>query len=283
MQEHPPDILITNYSMLNIMLTRNLEQPMFEKTRTWLENEKSVFHLVVDELHAYRGTAGSEVAYLLRTLFDRLGLEPDSPKLRIIASSASLDGDEGQAYLRQFFARQRAFNIIGSKPFQERSAELGTCLKHAEKFEAFDKDENPAPLDEIRGELDLRAAVGQLCNRDGKLHASTIEEMVEAANQVSPRRLNESAIRGIIRYTIQQKDENEARALLPLRVHYFFKNFEGLWACSDSNCGELHDAAVGKLFATRRVLCDACGSRVLELLTCETCGERFLRRYKELD
>lgn len=281
MQEHPPDILITNYSMLNIMLTRNLEQPMFEKTRTWLENEKSVFHLVVDELHAYRGTAGSEVAYLLRTLFDRLGLEPDSPKLRIIASSASLDGDEGQAYLRQFFARQRAFNIIGSKPFQERSAELGTCLKHAEKFEAFDKDENPAPLDEIRGELDLRAAVGQLCNRDGKLHASTIEEMVEAANRVSPTRLNESAIRGIIRYTIQQKDANEARALLPLRVHYFFKNFEGLWACSDPDCGEPHDAAVGKLFATRRVLCDACGSRVLELLTCETCGELFLGGYKE--
>ena len=33
MQDHPPDILITNYSMLNIMLTRDLEQPIFEKTK----------------------------------------------------------------------------------------------------------------------------------------------------------------------------------------------------------------------------------------------------------
>ena len=61
MQDHPPDILITNYSMLNIMLTRDLEQPIFEKTKEWLKEPDSVFHLVVDELHSYRGTAGSEV------------------------------------------------------------------------------------------------------------------------------------------------------------------------------------------------------------------------------
>ena len=33
MQDHPPDILITNYSMLNIMLTRDLEQPIFDETK----------------------------------------------------------------------------------------------------------------------------------------------------------------------------------------------------------------------------------------------------------
>ena len=33
MQDHPPDILITNYSMLNIMLISDLEQPIFEKTQ----------------------------------------------------------------------------------------------------------------------------------------------------------------------------------------------------------------------------------------------------------
>jgi ATP-dependent helicase YprA (DUF1998 family) len=43
----------------------------------------------VDELHTYRGTPGTEVAYLIRVLLDRLGLSPESPQLRIIASSAS--------------------------------------------------------------------------------------------------------------------------------------------------------------------------------------------------
>ena len=36
MQDQPPDILVTNYSMLNIMLMRSLEDPMFEQTRAWL-------------------------------------------------------------------------------------------------------------------------------------------------------------------------------------------------------------------------------------------------------
>ena len=286
MQDHPPDILITNYSMLNIMLIRELEQPIFEKTREWLTREDSVFHLVVDELHSYRGTAGSEVAYLLRTLFDRLGLNPDSTKLRIIASSASLEGEEGQedvgrGFLRQFFARSGEFKVIRSLPHPDQSTELQECLKHATQFEAFDRNGESAQLDEIPKEL-LKSAVAQLCNYDGKLHASTIGEMVNIGNRVNQTRLFEPTIRGLIRYLIKQKNEKTGQALLPLRVHYFFKNFEGLWACSNPNCrGENNDIPIGKLFASRRVLCDECGSRVLELLTCETCGDLFLGGYKQ--
>jgi ATP-dependent helicase YprA (DUF1998 family) len=92
MQEDPPDILITNYSMLNIMLMRAIESPIFSSTRQWLEGDSDrVFFLVVDELHSYRGTPGTEVAYLLRVLLDHLGLSPGSDQLRIIASSASVE------------------------------------------------------------------------------------------------------------------------------------------------------------------------------------------------
>src|SRR6267143_1573073 len=95
MQDYPPDILITNYSMMNIMLMRSMEMPIFDLTRQWLQGDTSrLFHLVVDELHTYRGTPGTEVAYVIRVLLDRLGLRPDSPQLRIIASSASLDGSQ---------------------------------------------------------------------------------------------------------------------------------------------------------------------------------------------
>ena len=281
MQDHPPDILITNYSMLNIMLIRDLEQPIFEKTKQWLEEKDSVFHLVVDELHSYRGTAGSEVAYLLRTLFNRLDLEPDSPKLRIIASSASLEGTEGGEYLREFFARRREFKIIGSPKHPDQSTELRECLKYAAQFEAFDQNKNSTQLDKIPKER-IKAAVAELCNHDGKLHASTIQDMVQVANRVNPTPLSEDTIRGLIRYMIQQEDTKTGQALLPLRVHYFFKNLEGLWACSNSNCrGENNDTPIGKLFSNRRVLCDECGSRVLELLSCTTCGDLFLGGYKQ--
>ena len=281
MQGHPPDIFITNYSMLNIMLTRDIEQPIFEKTKKWLEKEDSVFHLVVDELHSYRGTAGSEVAYLLRTLFNRLDLDLDSRKLRIIASSASLEGDEGNKYLRQFFAREKDFKIIPSPKFPDKSSELQECLQHAKEFEKVNNDEDSTQLDNIPKEH-IKSAVAQLCNRDRKLHALTIEEMHKTASEVSSTSISEDAIRGLIRYLIQQKDPETGKALLPLRVHFFFKNFEGLWACSNSHCqGENNDALIGKLFTNRRVLCDECGSRVLELLTCETCGELFLGGYKQ--
>ena len=68
MQQSPPDILITNYSMLSIMLMREADSSIFEQTRQWLEQPGNVFHLIIDELHLYRGTSGTEVAYLLRLL-----------------------------------------------------------------------------------------------------------------------------------------------------------------------------------------------------------------------
>ena len=96
MIQAPPDILITNVAMLNIMLIRENEAPIFEQTRQWLESDpNNKFSIIVDELHSYRGSQGSEVALVLRNLFDRLGLAPDSDQLRCLGTSASLDGDEG--------------------------------------------------------------------------------------------------------------------------------------------------------------------------------------------
>ena len=52
MQETPPDILITNVSMLSAMLNREVDAPIFEQTRKWLEeDDESYFYLVLDELH----------------------------------------------------------------------------------------------------------------------------------------------------------------------------------------------------------------------------------------
>jgi DEAD/DEAH box helicase domain-containing protein len=59
-QQDPPDILISNVSMLGAMLNREVEAPIFEKNREWLEtSDDSYFYLVPDELHLYRGTAGT--------------------------------------------------------------------------------------------------------------------------------------------------------------------------------------------------------------------------------
>lgn len=99
MQRHPPDILVTNVSMLSAMLVREVDAPIFDKTKAWLtENDDAYFYLVLDELHLQRGSAGTEVSCLLRLLLHRLGLTAPAHrhKLRILASSASLpiEGEE---------------------------------------------------------------------------------------------------------------------------------------------------------------------------------------------
>ena len=283
MQDYPPDILITNYAMLNIMLIRDLEESIFDKTRKWLEKDDSVFYLVVDELHSYRGTSGTEVAYLLRTLFSRLGLEPDSPKLRIIASSASLEGEYGDQYLKQFFGRSSSFERITSDPIPVLDEPLRECLKHADAFKACDEkcDDTKLP---VKPEI-LKEAVVRLCNDGGKLLASKIDQMVSVAQNIGGEEITDQTIRGMIRYLIRQKNpQDPEQALLPLRTHYLFKNFEGIWTCSNAECsGVKHTKErppIGKLFSTPKTLCDECGSRVLELWSCQTCGDLFLGGYK---
>ena len=163
MQDAPPDILVTNFSMLSVMLMRDADSPLFQTTRDWLEADpwrkdgkgqpQNVFHLVVDELHLYRGTAGTEVAYLVRLLLHRLGLTPDSPQLRILASSASLtEGDpDSSRFVREFFGRDGIGILRGAvdhapdqlepldpAPFAQLSARWSEKLNQGHKDAALD-------------------------------------------------------------------------------------------------------------------------------------------------
>ena len=123
MQDAPPDILITNYSMLSIALIRSDEERLFSQTKAWLESDaNNVFTLVVDELHMYRGTQGTEVAYLIRRLIEKLGLSERPDQLSIIATSASLNDDaKGKEFLREFFATDRNFSFISTPPIEPDS------------------------------------------------------------------------------------------------------------------------------------------------------------------
>ena len=77
---------------------------------------------MIDELHTYRGTAGTEVAYLLRILLDRLGLTPNSPQVQFLASSASLEENQQSIdFLSEFFGMKKdefrkKFKIISNPP-----------------------------------------------------------------------------------------------------------------------------------------------------------------------
>ncbi|MGV0876456.1 DEAD/DEAH box helicase [Martelella sp. FLE1502] len=119
MQATPPDILVTNQSILNAILVREVDDPILSQTREWLmENEQARFYLVLDELHLIRGSAGAEMAGLLRILIDRLGLTDPrhAHKLRILSSSASLpmDPENAEASLKYLINMFGAAGTAGS-------------------------------------------------------------------------------------------------------------------------------------------------------------------------
>src|SRR5262249_19999412 len=116
----PPDVLITNYSMLEYMLMRPVERHIFEATRAWLEahRDQKLF-LVLDEALLYRGAQGTEVALLVRRLFERLGLSAAERRdqIRIAVTSASFSSPErAAAFAAQLVgAREDHFQPIGGR------------------------------------------------------------------------------------------------------------------------------------------------------------------------
>lgn len=314
MQDAPPDILITNYSMLNIMLMRAIEEPIFDQTRQWLhQSREHIFYLVVDELHTYRGTPGTEVAYLLRLLLDRLGLDGDSDQLRIIASSASLDsGTAGLQYLEQFFGRNRSrFRVIGGPAYvvPANPTAGGTLVGYADAFTQFGQ--------QIRtgGQAALPQAAANLCAGVGApapppnlppegvictalQHAGAPDALRLACTQNGqiipqfPRELAQTLFRGGSQAELAVEGlltalslARNGRGLAPLsmRIHLMFRNLQGLWACTDPHCNQAPPRTTatptGALHHVPVLTC-RCGARVLELLYCEACGEVFFGGYR---
>ena len=307
MQDHPPDILITNYSMLNIMLMRGVEEAVLDRTRAWLATDPSnLFHLVVDELHSYRGTPGTEVGYLLRALLERLGLTPDSPQLRIIATSASIENNAAsREYLEQFFGRDRdAFTVIGGdrKRFPVGTGSLpGRIQSFLRAGSAIDSGAEGA-VEELAGDR----ATGEQAPRILAAHLSDSGalEAVRRAGEAAPFTIEDLALRvfgssdkeavgaarGLARCLAAARNDEDA-APLPLRVHFFFHNAGRLWVCTNPQCsgrfGQTPAGAdlppVGRLYTEPRPRCDSCHAAVLELLYCQPCGEVLLGGFQKPD
>ncbi len=315
MQDHAPDLLITNYSMLNIMLMRSIEMGIFDQTRDWLaEGRRSgdrhrVFHLVVDELHTYRGTPGTEVAYLLRVLLDRLELAPESDQLRIIASSASLDGAAGGLdYLQGFFGRHRdRFTIVASTPATPSSTAVAASRRFSNSFRDFSLAAKAEGGNIPKATHQLANAVAVASNhqepsrllRDIVLHTEADEALRSACHvngallPQTPSKLGEALFPGLHGRARHEATEgfllclSAARpAPMRLRSHLFFRSVQGMWACTNPKCtsatGREAPTPAGRLYH-QPVLSCGCGSRVLELLVCECCGEIFLGGYKRQD
>lgn len=105
--DNPPDILLTNYMMLELILTRPYEERLRNDAR-------HLQFLVFDELHTYRGRQGADVAMLIRRLRETLRTAGGNADFRCIGTSATLAG-EGTYAQKQREVAAVASRIFGCK------------------------------------------------------------------------------------------------------------------------------------------------------------------------
>ena len=160
MQNHTPDILITNYSMLEYMLIRQRESKMWEDTKIWLNDSKdNKLLFVIDEAHMYRGSSGGEVALLIKRVMYRLGINEN--KIRFILTSASMphDLEEDKKSMLKFACD------FTSRKFSENKFQLIFGSKER-LIEIADIDLNPIDIldisiDDLQGDDEVRLAAIQ--------------------------------------------------------------------------------------------------------------------------
>jgi ATP-dependent helicase YprA (DUF1998 family) len=316
MQSGCPDILVTNYSMLEYMMLRPIERTIFSQTALWLaENKDNQFTVVLDEAHMYRGSGGAEVAYLLRRLNSRLGIPRD--RMRFILTSASLGKSrEAESRMKEFAAQLSGANpgakefllIRGQqleKPNARSASDNETRALASFKFASL-HDSIVHPQEAIREFEALSKALehktkGPVLDQDGlqnsiyswlsgfgpaalvtNLLTSKPQKLGDIVEQTFSRiPEGEVAIEALLALMSFAKDKETGRVFSPVRSHLFFRGLPGIYACINSKCSVRHGntkSVLGNLYSVPMLRCE-CGSRVYEVLTHRDCGAAFIRGY----
>lgn len=314
-----PDILITNYSMLEYMLLRPFERPIFQQTADWLQQDGNQFLIVLDEAHMYRGAKGAEVGFLLRRLQARLGIHDKPEKLRVICTSASLG--KGETALKNIccFAAdltgkkpQDFVPITGERNVPENIAPAKTDLADILAGIELDHLHVTASPGVLMGALQpLFAYLKMPCEENSengilkhlnkalnkqnfinlllKETASEAKSLSSLAQTVFPGTPKAvKAMEVLITLGAIARENQDEPGLIPARIHLMFRGLNALYGCINPACPGRQEqpgkiSIIGKLFTEPCLACDTCGSRVFELESCRSCGSPYLITYFPTD
>jgi ATP-dependent helicase YprA (DUF1998 family) len=306
-QESPPDLLITNYSMLEYMMMRPIERPIFDKTRAWLDafpDEKIL--VVMDEAHLYRGAQGAEVGLLLRRFRERLNIGAD--RFQVICATASFEDKENAGrFGADLTGTEKSSFVPVTGAYAFRSPASGGTQSDVDALNSVDIDQFYDP----DASMQLKAVEGFLAYRQVPSNKDVDACLFQALSGFKPFNLlvnetmtgavpvaelgervfpgldapqSSTAISSLLAIGSRARTGPDKPSLLPCRVHSFFRGLPGLWVCLDSGCSELDEdergGPAGKMYSQPWERCP-CGSPVLEYYTCRHCGTSYARAYTD--
>ena len=314
MQQCCPDILITNYSMLEYMLLRPREKRIWDETKEWLEGEPSNKLLfIIDEAHMYRGSSGGEVALLLRRLFHKLGISRDRVQFILTTASMPDSSDEDRLSVKKFANELTAadndadfcyltgereelkgrlkydipfMNIVNADPYtfegsdERRLQALNSFWKNLDGInQPFDSVEDAYYW--MYDHLVEYAPFNELI----KLCRGNAVSINELSQVIFPNEDTESAIKAVsVLLAIAPLAKNSRGAVLfPARMHMLFRGVNGIYACTNPHCQHSHTdgkMTLGEVFLSDgQLTCPICNSVVYELYNDRRCGALFYKGY----
>jgi ATP-dependent helicase YprA (DUF1998 family) len=305
MQNCPPDILITNYSMLEYMLMRQREANIWESTKSWLqESPDNRLLIVLDEAHMYRGSAGGEIALLLERLFSRLEIGLDKVQFILTTASMPLDdmksiddfftgltGKEKDQYTLLTGSKEKtddqivvltdidALASVGSEQIQseneirEKIVIFAKCVFNYDLQEGATAAQAQEWLYDNLPQYEAFVKLNLLC-RDGAKSYNDIRKELFGDNIKGSDALD--ALLSVV--SLASKDGN---ILFPVRLHMFLRGLQGLYACSNPLCphanySQSEKLPLGKVISISKEICD-CSGRIYELVNHVKCGALYLK------
>ncbi|MCG0285480.1 protein kinase [Streptomyces sp. PSAA01] len=274
LRKNPPDILLTNYVMLELMLTRPDDRSSLIRMAEGLQ------FLVFDELHTYRGRQGADVAFLVRRVREACRA---SATLQCVGTSATMS-TEGSWEDQQREVARVAGRLFGTTVLPKRV--IGETLVRATEeapetvpaerlrvpaaprsYDALTKD----PLArwvESRFGLEREEGTGRL----RRCAPGTVEEA--AAELTARSGVPEESVREVIRTTLesgaQAKHPVTERPLFAFRLHQFLSKGDTVYTT-------LEDPLTRPLTRTYQLeQPDSDGKPLFPLAFCRECGQEYL-------
>lgn|GEM_PF-799747 len=275
LRSKPPNILITNFSMLEYMLVRPIDAPVFHGA--------DLRFIVMDEIHSYRGVQATEMAMLIRRLVSEVAPER-SP--RYIGTSATI-GDQGSPTFRDD-VRRFATDFFGAEfpattpvvatyesPVRlSPEVELGPEAYHDLAEMVMREDADSSVLtDRVRADGAFHRLRTELTS--GPRAFKDLPDLIWPGSGAT-----EEDVDAV--FAVTSRLTYEGRPLLPLRLHYFLRAREGLFACLNPDCSGRTEGGIARVVSASRgygksLECELCGdagtvSRLVEVAGCARCG-----------
>ena len=242
MRESPPQVLLTNYMMLELLLTRLQERPIRDAI---FENLR---YLVFDELHTYRGRQGADVSMLIRRIQSQCKRSIcciGTSATMVSVGSAQSQREEVARVASTVFGRTFKPNQIVDETLAPSLADAGTQVSrqelHAAITAGIDTEASENNLREhpvavwLENQVALKKRDGRLVRRTPMRFSDVVDALVSdsGASEVSCRQAIEATLQWVSAVNQRIQEGGSTYTLLPFKLHQFIAQTGSVYTTLD--------------------------------------------------